>query len=296
MTLPQFDTHLSDIQMGLPDPVITKEGSGLTGIDYQILGTTVQTLLLRLNKGERVYTESGKIGWMTPNIVMNTGTRGGLGAVFKRVLGGSSVFLVEYGVQEEEGLIAFTSSFPGRIVPVHLHTGQEIVVQKRRFLCAEITIKFDIGLQKSLGPTLLGGMDLIMHSLSGSGVAFVCLDGDVLVYTLEADQVLKVDPELIAMYDPTISLDVEMMSGWKNILFSGRKIYQVTLRGPGRVFLQTMAIDRLARALSPYLPKAAPSSSARPHTTSSERTSRPESPREPQNPEDNVEYGIFPGE
>lgn len=281
MSILHFDATLSDNQFGLPDPVVTKQGTGATGLEYQIVGTTVQTLILRLSPNQAVYTESGKIGWMSPNIVLDTGARGGIGGALKRMISGSSVFMVEYSAQEDEGTIAFTSSFPGRIVPIHLESGQTMIIQKKRFLCAEASIELDIAFQTRLDTSLLGGMNFIMQKLSGSGVAFVCLDGDTLVYTLAHDQVLKVDPELIAMYDPTISLDTAALSGLKNILFSGRKIYQIMLRGPGRVFLQTMAIEKLAKTLSPYLPKVSASTSASRSRTSPGERKRDDRPKKP---------------
>lgn len=294
MTIPYFDAKLSDNQFGLPDPVVTKQGQGATGLEYQIVGTTVQSLILRLSSGQIVYTESGGIGWMSPNIAMNTGTgEGGIGGVFKRVISGSSIFLVEYSTQDDEGMVAFTSSFPGRIVPIHLEEGQSTIIQKKRFLCAESSIKLDIYLQKTLSTSLLGGIDFIMQELSGPGVAFICLDGDTLVYTLAQDQILKADPELVAMYDPTVSLDVEMISGFKNILFSGRKMCQLTLRGPGRIFLQTMAIDKLAKALIPYLPKPSRETRSRVHHTKREQPKRNNKRKKP---EDDGQYTILPYE
>lgn len=288
-----FETKLSDNQFGLPDPVVTKQGTGVTGLEYQILGTTVQSLILRLTPGQTVYTESGNIGWMSSDIVMDTGTRGGIGSVLKRVVSGSSFFLVEYRTQDDEGIVAFTSSFPGRIVPIHLEEGQSMIIQKKRFLCAESSIELDIYLQKTLSTSLLGGIDFIMQKLSGPGVAFICLDGDTLVYTLAQDQILKADPELIAMYDPTVDLDIEMISGFKNILFSGRKMCQLALQGPGRVFLQTMAIGKLAKALTPYLPK--PSK----ETGSGRRLTPREQPKQgpgQKKPEDKGQYRIMPHE
>ena len=293
MSILHFDATLSDNQFGLPDPVVTKRGTGATGLDYQIVGTTVQTLILRLSPGQAVYTESGKIGWMSPNIVLDTGARGGIGGALKRMISGSSVFMVEYSAQNDEGTVAFTSSFPGRIVPIHLESGQTMIIQKKRFLCAETSIELDIEFQKRLDTSLLGGMNFIMQKLSGSGVAFVCLDGDTLVYTLGHDQVLKVDPELIAMYDPTIHLDTAPLSGLKNILFSGRKIYQITLRGPGRVFLQTMAIEKLAKTLSPYLPKPSGGTRVRTSQTSPGQRKRDDRPKKP---DDKGKYRIQPFE
>jgi uncharacterized protein (AIM24 family) len=100
-----------------------------------------------------------------------------------------------------------------------------------------------------------------MQRLTGPGVAFVCLDGEIMEYTLGPDQVLKVDTGHVAMYEPTVSFDIEMMKGFRNILFGGEGLFLATLRGPGRVWLQTMPMMNLAKAIAEYLPKPSSSSS-----------------------------------
>ena len=92
-----------------------------------------------------------------------------------------------------------------------------------------------------------------MQKLTGPGVAFVCLDGEIVEYTLETNQILKVDTGHVAMYEPTVGFDIEMVSGFKNILFGGEGLFLTTLRGPGRVWLQTMPTMNLAKAIAPYM-------------------------------------------
>lgn len=271
MAAAQMYTQSANDQFGLPNPVVTMQGTGLTGLEYQIMGDAVPILQIRLAPGQVVYTDSGNVGWMSPNVAMNTRTHNGnLGEKLKHAVFGQSLFLVEYRSRNDAALVTFTAHFPGKIVPIHLTVGQKIMVQRRRFLCAEQTIALDISFQKSLNP-VLGGIDFAMHQLSGSGVAFVCLNGDSVVYTLEPEQTLKVDPELVVMYDPTVTFEIEMLSGYKNILFSGKRLYHTVLRGPGRVVLQTMAIQKLARALLPHLPK--PAAHVGERTTQTDETS-----------------------
>lgn len=241
-------------RLDLPDPVVTQQGRGQTGMEYKIIGTTLQAVILELDPGETVYSESGGMSWMSGNIVMNTGTRGGgLGGMFKRVVSGESMFLVEYTSQNGKGIVAFASDFPGKIVPVHLAEGQQMIVQKTAFLCAEKTVGLDIHFRRKMGAGFFGGEGFIMQKVTGPGVAFVCLDGEIMEYTLEPNQVLKVDTGHVAMYEPSVGFDVEMVSGFKNILFGGEGLFLTTLRGPGRVWLQTMPTMNLAKAIGPYL-------------------------------------------
>lgn len=244
-------------RLDLPEPTVTSRGRGTTGMEYQIIGTTLQAVILELDPGETVYSESGGMAWMSGNIGMQTSGRGGgLGGMFKRAISGESLFMVEYTSQGGKGIVAFASDFPGKIVPVSLAAGQQMIVQKQAFLCAEKTVGLDIHFRRKLGAGFFGGEGFIMQKLTGPGIAFVCLDGEIMEYTLTNDQVLKVDTGHVAMYEPTVSFDIEMMKGFRNILFGGEGLFLATLRGPGRVWLQTMPTMNLAKAIAEYLPSS----------------------------------------
>lgn len=242
-------------RLDLPDPTVTATGKGATGMEYKIIGTTLQAVILELDPGETVYSESGGMAWMSGNIVMKTSGRGGgLGGVLKRAVTGESLFLVEYTSQGSKGFVSFASDFPGKIVPVNLGQGQTMICQKQAFLCAEKTVGLDIHFRRKLGAGLFGGEGFILQKLTGPGVAFVCLDGEIMEYTLGQNEVIKVDTGHVAMYEPTVSFDIEMVSGFTNILFGGEGLFLAALRGPGRVWLQTMPTQNLAKAILPYIP------------------------------------------
>jgi len=183
-----------------------------------------------------------------------------LGGIFKRALTGESLFLNEFTSQGSKGIIAFASDFPGKIVPVALDAGQTMIVQKQAFLCAEKTVGMEIHFRKKVGAGLFGGEGFIMQKITGPGVAFVCLDGEIMEYTLEAGQIIKADTGHVAMYEPTVDFDIEMMRGFRNVLFGGEGLFLTTLRGPGRIWLQTMPTMNLAKAIAGYLPSTGGSS------------------------------------
>lgn len=242
-------------RLDLPSPTVVTRGRGTTGMEYQIIGTTMQAAILELDPGETVFSESGSMAWMSGNIQMNTtGRGGGLGGMFKRAISGESLFMVEYTSQGGKGMVAFAADFPGKIVPVNLGPGQQIIAQKDAFLCAEKTVQTDIHFRRKLGSGFFGGEGFILQKFTGPGVVFASLDGEIMEYTLEANQVLKVDTGNVAMFEPTVSYDIEMLRGFKNILFGGEGLFLSTLRGPGRVWLQTMPMMNLAKAIAPYLP------------------------------------------
>ena len=261
MTNPPAYTNQPGQRLDLPDPNVTATGRGVTGMEYKVIGTTLQAVILELDPGETVYSESGGMAWMTANITMHTSGRGGgLGGVLKRAVSGESLFLVDYTSQGSKGFVAFASDFPGKIVAVNLGQGQEMITQKTAFLCAEKTVGLDIHFRRRLGAGLFGGEGFILQRLTGPGVAFVCLDGEIMEYTLGPNDMLKVDTGHVAMYEPTVSFDIEMVRGFSNILFGGEGLFLATLRGPGRIWLQTMPTQNLAKAILPYMPKAGGSS------------------------------------
>jgi uncharacterized protein (TIGR00266 family) len=247
-------------RLDLPDPNVTASGKGVTGMEYKIIGTVLQAVILELDPGETVFSESGGMAWMSNNITMKTSGRGGgLGGVLKRAVSGESLFLVDFTSQGGKGTVAFASDFPGKIVALNLAQGQDMIAQKQAFLVAEKTVGLNIQFQRKLGAGLFGGEGFILEKLSGPGVAFVCLDGEIMEYTLQPNEVLKVDTGHVAMFEPTVTFDIELIKGFSNILFGGEGLFFATLRGPGRIWLQTMPTQALAKAIMPYLPK--PSSS-----------------------------------
>ena len=248
-------------RLDLPDPRVVQTGEGRSGVDYQIVGTTLQAVILQVEPGQTVFSETGGMAWMSGNVVMNTNTGGGgglggmLGSMVKRAVSGESLFIVDYTVQGGRGLIAFASEFPGKIIPLNLAPGQQMVCQKDSFMVAEKSVTMDIHFRRKLGAGLFGGEGFILQRLTGPGLAFVELDGEVVEYTLEPGQVMKVDTGHVAMFEPTVQFDVEMVRGFRNVLFGGEGLFLATLRGPGRIWLQTMPIVNVAKKIAEYLPR-----------------------------------------
>ena len=146
-------------------------------------------------------------------------------------------------------------SFPGKIIPLELAEGQSIIVQKDAFMCADKSVDMDMHFRKKLGAGFFGGEGFILQRLTGPGLAFVELDGEVVEYDLQPGQLLKVDTGHVAMFEPTVDFDITMLKGFRNILFGGEGLFLATLRGPGKVYLQTMPMMKLARKILQFLPK-----------------------------------------
>jgi uncharacterized protein (TIGR00266 family) len=224
-------------------------------MQYQIRGTVLQTVDITLEAGESVFTQSGGMAWMTPNVDMSSEMKGGLLGALGRAVSGASVFLVNYTATGSQALVTFASEFPGHIVPLQLGEGQSMICQKEAFLVGQDTIKLETFFQRKLGAGLFGGEGFFLQKLTGPGAAFAQLSGEISEYNLEAGQGLRVDPGHVAMFEPTVSFDITMVKGIKNILFAGEGLFLADLRGPGRVWLQSMPLVNLARRLIPYLPQ-----------------------------------------
>lgn len=224
-------------------------------LQYRIEGTLLPVLTITLNPGERIFSSSGGMSWMTQQIEMDTNTGGGIGKMFKRALSGESLFVVDYYVNGGTGEVSFSGEFPGKILELNLPDGQSMIVQKDSFMCADKSVDLDMHFRKRLGAGLFGGEGFILQRVTGPGQAFVNFDGEIVEKNLAAGEVLRVDTGHVAMFDPTIDFDVEIVRGFKNILLGGEGLFLATLRGPGRVYLQTMPMDRLAQKIAQYMPQ-----------------------------------------
>jgi uncharacterized protein (TIGR00266 family) len=240
-------------RIDLPDPAVTYTGQGQSGLKYQLIGTTLQAVTLELNPGQTVYSESGGMAWMSANVRMETTSGGGLGKMLGRMFTGESLFLVDYSVSRGKGVVAFASEFPGKIVPVDLAPEQTIIAQKDAFMCAEKSVDVAIHFRKRLGAGFFGGEGFIMQKLTGPGLAFFELDGEIVEYTLQQGQTMMVDTGYVAMFEPTVDFDIEMVRGIKNIFFGGEGLFLARLRGPGRIWLQTMPMYNLARKVAAHV-------------------------------------------
>lgn len=222
-------------------------------MEYEISGKVMQAVTLKLTSGETVVTQAGGMTWMTDNFRMETNMSGGLFGGLKRAFSGESMFLTRYTCAGYEGQIAFSAGFPGNIVPLHLRPGQQVVCQKGAFLCSEDTVKLDMHFRKKLAGGLFGGEGFILQTLTGPGLAFLEIDGEVIERNLEPGEVIKVDTGHVAIFEPSVSFDVEMVKGLSNWFFGGEYFFAV-LRGPGRVWLQTMPVINLAQKIIPFIP------------------------------------------
>ena len=219
---------------------------------YEIKGGAFPVVVCELADGEQMITEKGSMVWMSPNMQMDT-RGGGLGKLFSKAFSGESIFQNIYTARGA-GMIAFGSSFPGQIKAVTIAPGQDMILQKTAFLAAEPGVELSIHFNKKLGTGLFGGEGFIMQRLSGSGVAFAEIDGELVEYELREGQQIVADTGNVAGFTAGVKMEIQQVPGMKNKLLGGEGLFNTLLTGPGRVWLQTMPISSVAASIRPYIP------------------------------------------
>lgn len=219
---------------------------------YTIEGGSLPVVLISLDPGEQIISEVGGRTWAKGDVTTETTSNGGAGKALGRMLTGESLFMSTY-TANGPAEIAFTSSFPGRIVAWELAPGQTVIAQKSAFLCATAGVELAVQMNKKLGAGLAGGEGFIMQKITGPGVVFFEIDGYCKEYDLAAGETIVCDTGVMALMDSTVTMDVQMVKGLKNKFLGGEGLFDTTLTGPGRVYLQTMSVSGLAKLLAPFL-------------------------------------------
>jgi uncharacterized protein (TIGR00266 family) len=224
-------------------------------MEHIIQGGTLPVLILTLQAGEQLVTESGAMSWMTTNMKMDTNMKGGLGKALGRKLTGESMFLNTYTCEEGPGQIACAASFPGSIMAFELAAGESIVAQKNAFLCSTQSVTMEMHFRQKLGVGLLGGEGFLLQKFTGPGKVFLEIDGSFVKYTLQQGQQLIIDPGHMAVQDASVQTAITRVKGMKNIFLGGEGLFLATLTGPGDIYLQTMTAQNFAGRIMPYMPK-----------------------------------------
>ncbi len=224
---------------------------GLINMQYELKGGNFPVVVCQLEKGEQMITEKGSMVWMSPVMEMET-VGGGLGKMFSKAFSGESMFQNIY-TAKANGIIAFGSSFPGKIMPLEVAPGKEYILQKTAFLASEAGVQLSIHFNKKIGAGLFGGEGFIMQKLSGNGIAFVEVDGELVEYTLAPGQQMIIDTGNVLGFESSVSIDIQQVKGLKNKMLGGEGFFNTVLTGPGKIWLQTMPVSGVASAIQPFI-------------------------------------------
>src|SRR5689334_11687731 len=226
-------------------------------MQHEIIGSTMPVLEIQLQPDESIIAVSGELSWMTSTIDLTTTTQlgggGGLLGTFKRVVGGGSLFMTEYRARGGPGTVAFATKLPGHIIPLEVKPGENYFIHRHGFLCATPGVELSVGFQQSLGAGIFGGDGFLLQKLGGQCEAFIELGGEIVTYDLAPNETLRVHPGHVGMFSGGVRFEITRIRGIRNMLFGGDGIFLAALTGPGRVWLQTLTIARLAHAVQGYL-------------------------------------------
>lgn len=233
-------------------------------IDYKIFGEELQCIEIELDHQETVMGEPGSFMMMDMDIQMQTifgdgstqqgGFMGKLLSAGKRLLTGENLFMTAFtNTGQGKKRVSFAAPYPGRIIPMDLMVmGGKVICQKDAFLCAAKGVSVGIEFQKKLGTGLFGGEGFIMQKLEGDGLAFVHAGGMVIERELQAGESIKIDTGCIVAFTQHVDYDIQFIGGIKNSIFGGEGLFFAVLRGPGKVWIQSLPISRLASKIVQY--------------------------------------------
>ena len=238
-------------------------------VDYEIVGDDMQFVKVELDPGEAVVAEAGSMMYIEDGIEMQTifgdgsaqqGAGGFMGALLgagKRLLVGESLFMTVFLNQSKaKRKAAFAAPYPGKIEALKLsELGGELLAQKDSFLCAAKGVSIGIAFQKRFGVGLFGGEGFIMERLTGDGWVFVNAGGAHEERTLAAGETLRVDTGCIVALTPGVDYDIQFVGGLKSAIFGGEGLFFATLKGPGKVWLQSLPFSRLASRIYAAAPQ-----------------------------------------
>lgn len=222
---------------------------------YEIIGNTMPAVEVSFDSaGESMFTQSGGMAWMSEGVKMDTNTRGGVLKGLGRMFAGESMFMATYTAQKPGASVAFSATFPGEIMAIDLAKSGGMICQKGAFLAAEDSVKLETLLTKTISSGLFGGEGFVLQGLSGSGIAFLEVDGNKVVKSLAPGETIFVDTGNVVAFQSSVRYEIETVKGVKNIFLGGEGLFLTKLTGPGDVVLQTQNIGEFAGKIANLIP------------------------------------------
>ncbi len=264
---PQLATLLAGSATVPPAQAPPPIGRRAHDLRYRIVGEDVQFVEVELDPGEAAVAEAGGMMYMTAGVQMDTvfgdgsqqqqsGIMGALMGAGKRLLTGESLFTTVFSNPTPTlQKVAFAAPYPGRILPMDLQElGGELICQKDSFLAAAKGVSIGIAFQKKIGVGLFGGEGFVMQRLTGDGLTFVHAGGMIESFDLPAGETLRVDTGCLVALTPSVKYDVQFVGKVKTAFFGGEGLFFAVVTGPGRVWLQSLPLSRMADRIAKAMP------------------------------------------
>ena len=227
-------------------------------LNYEIIGSDLQLVEIRLRPGEVVKAETGSMVFMERGIVMSTSSGGGFLSGFKRMMSGAGFFISQFANELSSGsaVIGFSAPYPGKVMAIDLRDhGGELIAEKNAFLCASENVEIDVALTRRFSAGLFGGEGFILQRMSGQEQVFIHAGGTLVQKELQVVEELIVDTGCLCAFEGSIKYEIERVKGVTNMLFGSEGMFFVKLTGPGKVYVQSMPFAKLAHSIARMLPQ-----------------------------------------
>lgn len=221
---------------------------------FEIFGGSFPAATVTLNQGEKVFTQSGAMAWADEDMKMSTNMEGGFLKSLGRAFSGASLMFVTHEAQRDDSKITFSSSFPGTIKEFKVDADHQYIAQKSAFLVADPGVSVDATVNKNFWAGLFGGEGIVLQKFAGEGSLLAEIDGSAQEIDLMPGETIKVETGHVAIFESSVTYNVESVKGFSNIFFGGQGLFLTTLTGPGKVWLQTLTAQDMAQKLIPYIP------------------------------------------
>ncbi|MEL7338179.1 MAG: AIM24 family protein, partial [Planctomycetota bacterium] len=167
----------------------------------------------------------------------------------RRLLTGESLFMTVFTHTGPSGKahVGFAAPYPGTIIPLTLSNYEgKLICQKDSFLCAAKGVAIGIHFQRKIMTGLFGGEGFIMQKLEGDGMVFLHAGGTIREVQLSAGEELHVDTGCVVGMTSSVDFDIVRAGNIRSMIFGGEGLFFAKLRGPGRVWLQSLPFSRMA--------------------------------------------------
>ncbi len=237
---------------------MTEKDISSHNIDFEIFGDDMQFVEIELDPHETAIAEAGSMMYMDGDIRMQTIFGDGseqsnsvMGKIFgagKRILTGESLFMTAFtNAGSGKQRVSFGAPYPGKIIALDLSELEgDLLCQKDAFLCAAKGVSIGIAFQKKLGVGLFGGEGFILQRLQGDGRVFVHAGGSIIEKTLMPMETMKIDTGCLAALQSSVQYDIQFVGGIKTAIFGGEGLFFAKVKGPGKVWLQSLPFSRMA--------------------------------------------------
>lgn len=219
----------------------------------KIEGQETQVATITLQPGQTIRAEAGSMVFMTSSINMETSANFSDG--MKRFMTGQALFVTDFTAVDSPGQVALAPAFPSKILRLNLQEyGGELICQKGAYVASNVGVNIELAFTKNFSAGFFGGEGFVLQKLTGEGDVLLQASGALIKKELKDGETLRVSSGTLVCFTNTIDYDVQMMPGFKNVMFGGEGLFVTTLKGPGTVWLQGMPPDRMISEIARRVP------------------------------------------